>query len=373
MRILVTGGAGFIGSTIVDQLLAEGHRVRIVDYLEEPTHPGGRVPAYLPAAAEFIRGDAGDPQIIGPALDGIEVLIHDAATGGFTPHLARYLERNSAGTARLLETILQTPGTRLRQIIVASSIAVYGEGKYRCAAHGTITPALRPPDQLARGLWELQCPHGDGALAPLPTDEGTRACPETPYGISKYDQERLCLVFGRHHDIPVTALRYFVTFGPRQSPTNPYTGVCSIFATRLLNGQPPVLYEDGQQSRDFIFVEDVARANRLVVGNPKSYGRIFNVGTGRATTIRALAAAIADALGVRREPQLNGEFRMGEVRHMVADVTQLAQLGFAPQVSLEEGLQRYVRWVRAQGRLQDAFGAVEQQLKASGIVQGGRR
>ena len=373
MKILVTGGAGFIGSAIVDQLLTAGHQVRIVDCLEEPTHPGGRPPAHLPAAAEFIRGDAGDPRVIGPALEGIDVLMHEAATGGFTPHLARYLERNSLGTARLLETILQTPGARLRQIIVASSIAVYGEGTYRCAAHGVIAPALRPPDQLARGRWEVECPQGDGALAPLPTDETTRACPETAYGISKYDQERLCLLFGRHHGIPVTALRYFVTYGPRQSPTNPYTGVCSIFATRLLNRQAPILYEDGQQSRDFIFVDDVARANLLVLSNPKSYGRVFNVGTGRATTIRALAQGVAAALGVPGDPQLHGEFRMGEVRHMVADVAQLAQLGFAPQVPLEEGLQRYARWVRTQGTLADAFAAAERHLKAAGVVQGARR
>ena len=373
MKVLVTGGAGFIGSTIVDQLLAAGHQVRIVDCLEEPTHPGGRPPTHLSAAAEFIRGDAGDPQVIGPALNGMDVLIHDAATGGFTPHLARYLERNSAGTARLLETILQTPGARLRQIIVASSIAVYGEGKYRCPTHGVITPALRPPEQLARGVWDVQCPRGDGALAPLSTDEETRACPETAYGISKYDQERLCLLFGRHHGIPVTALRYFVTYGPRQSPTNPYTGVCSIFAMRLLNGRPPVLYEDGRQSRDFIFVDDVARANLLVLNNPKGFGRVFNVGTGRATTIHGLAKGLAAALELRHTPRMNGEFRMGEVRHMVADVTQLSQLGFTPQVPLEEGLQRYVRWVRTQGRLQDAFAAVEQQLKASGVVHGGPR
>lgn len=373
MKVLVTGGAGFIGSAIVDQLLAAGHQVRIVDCLEEPTHPGGTPPAHLPSGAEFIKGDAGDPAIIGPALEGIEVLIHDAATGGFTPHLARYLERNSAGTARLLETILQTPGVRLRQMLVASSIAVYGEGKYRCPTHGVITPALRAPEQLARGAWEVPCPHGDGSLTPLPTDEMTRACPETAYGISKYDQERLCLLFGRHHGIPVTALRYFVTYGPRQSPTNPYTGVCSIFSTRLLNHQPPVIYEDGQQSRDFVFVEDVARANLLVLNNPKAFGRVFNVGTGRATTILGLAHAVAGALGLRAEPRLTGEFRMGEVRHMVANTAQLAQLGFAPRVALEEGLAQYVRWVRTQGHLQDAFAAAERQLKASGVVQGGRR
>ena len=372
MKILVTGGAGFIGSAIVDQQLAAGHQVRIIDCLEEPTHPGGRPPKHLPAAAEFIRGDVGDSRLIGPALDGADVLIHDAATGGFTPHLARYLERNGLGTARLLETILQTPGARLRQIIVASSIAVYGEGKYRCPTHGIIAPALRLPEQLARRVWEVQCPQGDGALTPLPTDETTRACPETAYGISKYDQERLCLLFGRHHGIPVTALRYFVTYGPRQSPTNPYTGVCSIFATRLLNQQPPILYEDGQQSRDFIFVDDVARANLLVLNNPKSYGRVFNVGTGRATTIRALAQAVAAALGVRGEPQLNGEFRMGEERHMVADVAQLSQLGFSPRVALEDGLRHYVEWVKRQGALQDLFGAAESQLKAAGVVQGHR-
>ena len=369
MRILVTGGAGFIGSTIADQLLKAGHHVRILDCLEEPTHPDGRIPPYLPPQAEFLRGDVGDPTVVGPALDGVEVLIHQAATGGFTPQLAKYLEGNSAGTARMLETLLRTPGVRLRQLIVASSIAVYGEGAYQCPTHGLITPSLRLPEQLARGIWEIQCPHGDGPATPRPTDEATRACPETAYGISKYDQERLCLIFGRHHGLPVTALRYFVTYGPRQSPTNPYTGVCSIFATRLLNRQPPVIYEDGLQSRDFVFVEDVARANLLVVGNARSHGRVFNVGTGRAVTIRQLAQALSAALGVRSDPVLRGEFRMGEVRHMVADITQITQLGFVPRVPLEEGLAQYVHWVRTQEGLQDVFGTVEAQLKASGVIQ----
>ncbi len=266
MRALVTGGAGFIGSHIVDLLLSRGYDVRVFDNLELPTHALG-VPAYLSPEAEFIQGDMRDPDALAAALHGVDVILHQAATGGFTAHFANYIACNSLGTALMLE-VIRDGNLPVKKIVVASSIAVYGEGKYRCAEHGVTFPTPRPIEQLERCEWEVRCPECDEELSPLLTDEHTPVEPATAYAISKYDEERLALVFGRQTGIPTVALRYFVTFGARQSVHNPYTGVCSIFSTRLLNGLPIIIYEDGHQTRDFIYVTDVARANLFVLEEP---------------------------------------------------------------------------------------------------------
>jgi dTDP-L-rhamnose 4-epimerase len=370
MRALVTGGAGFIGSHIVDLLLQRGYEVRVFDNLELPTHAAGR-PAYLPAGIDFRQGDMRDAGAVARALEGVDVVLHQAATGGFTPHLAHYIACNSLGTAQMLE-IIRDRNLPVKKLVVASSIAVYGEGRYRCAEHGLCSPPLRPVGRLERGEWEVPCPRCGAPLTPVPTDEATPVEPATAYGISKYDQERLVLTFGRQTGIPVVALRYFVTFGPRQSVHNPYTGVCSIFSTRLLNGLPLIIYEDGRQTRDFVFVTDVARANLFVLEEVRADFGVFNVGTGRPTSIRELGEALQELLARQGQVEFPNRFRPGEVRHIAADVSRLERLGFRAQHSLREGLRQYVAWVQEQGPLPESFGKAEQQLRAAGVVRSAR-
>ena len=367
MKALVTGGAGFIGSHIVDLLLERGLQVRVFDNLELPTHTLG-MPAYLAREAEFVLGDMRNRDQVRKALQGIDVVIHQAATGGFTPRIADYISSNSLGTAQMLE-IIRDEKLPVEKIIVASSIAVYGEGKYRCSKHGDICPGVRPIKQLEQREWEVKCPHCGAELTPLSTDEETSVQPATAYGISKYDQERLVLMFGEQTGIPTVALRYFVTYGPRQSVHNPYTGVCSIFSSRIMNNLPIVIYEDGNQTRDFVFVRDVARANVFVLEDSRADFRVFNVGTGQATSIRQLAHLLQKCLGKEQQIDYPGKFRPGEVRHIVAGVSGLAELGFRAEWPVNGGLQAYVDWLKEQGPIPEYFGSAERELKDSGVVR----
>jgi dTDP-L-rhamnose 4-epimerase len=367
MRVLVTGGAGLIGSHTVDALLARGHAVRILDSLELPTHTAGR-PTYLAPEAEFIQADVRDRAAVRSALQGIDAVVHLAATGGFTPRLAEYMSVNSVGTAQLLE-LIRDERLPVRKIVVASSIAVYGESQYRCAEHGVFKAGLRPVERLARGQWEMPCPVCQAPAQPLPTSESTPVDPATAYAISKYDQERMVLVFGRDTGIPTVALRYFVTYGPRQSLHNPYTGVCTIFASRVANGLPMVIYEDGLQSRDFIFVKDVARANVFVLEQESANHQVFNVGTGQSTSMLALAETLKRCLGGAAVMEKPGKFRPADVRHMVADTSRLQRLGYRAETSLEDGLRQYVAWLREQGPLPEYFSRAQAELQAAGVVR----
>ena len=367
MRALVTGGAGFIGSHVVDLLLQSGYSVRIFDNLELPTHAAG-VPKYLSPAADFIRGDMRDLDAISGALQQVDVVVHLAATGGFTPRIAEYVAVNALGTANMLE-VIRGHGLPVRKMVVASSIAVYGEGKYCCAQHGESCPPLRPISQMVKGEWEPACPTCNQPLQPALTCEETRVDPASPYAISKYATERLALNFGRETGIPIVALRYYVTYGPRQSAHNPYTGVCTIFSSRLLHGQPIVLYEDGQQTRDFIFVQDVAYATKMVLEDSRADFSVLNVGTGEAISIRRLAELLGECLDIKPRFDIPRRFRPAEVRHMVADISKLKQLGFQPQWSLQDGLREYVRWLREQAPPPESFGTAERQRLATGVVR----
>jgi len=367
MRALVTGGAGFIGSHIVDILLERGYQVRVFDNLELPTHAAG-LPAYLSPDAEFFLGDMRDRDAVRRALNDVDVVLHEAATGGFTPRIADYMAANSLGTAQMLE-IIRDDKLPVRKIVVASSIAVYGEGKYRCSQHGEVFPPLRTIEQMERREWEVKCIRCGAALAPMLTDEDTPVDPATAYGISKYDQERLVITFGRQTGIPTVALRYFVTYGPRQSVHNPYTGVCSIFSSRIMNDLPIIIYEDGNQTRDFVFVRDVARANLFVLEDARADFGVFNVGTGQTTSIRQLADLLQETLGKRGQVEWPNRFRPGEVRHMAADVSRLAELGFRTECSMREGLNQYVQWLSVQGPIPEYFADAERKLKDAGVVR----
>ena len=366
-RALVTGGAGLIGSHIVDLLVQEGWRVRILDNLEPQTHRKGK-PEWIHPAAEFRQGSVQDYETMHSALTDIDIVFHEAAYGGYMPEMAKYVLVNSFGTAQMLE-IIRDHKLPIRKVVVASSQAVYSEGAAHCEIHGHVVPLLRPTEQLRAGDFQVRCPHCGRPSVSIPTPEATPGGGETVYALTKVDQERLVLLWGKQTGIPTVALRYSCTYGPRQSLFNPYTGVIAIFCTRLLNGQPPIMYEDGDQTRDLCFVEDIARANLLVAITDELNGLPVNVGSGRAASVQDLAGIIAQQLGVFIEPLARGEFRPGEIRSLISDITRIRSIGYEPRVHLEEGIARYIAWIKTQGAVEDYFAKAETGLREKGIVQ----
>lgn len=366
-RALVTGGAGLIGSHLVDLLLREGWSVRILDALEPQTHREGR-PAWIPAAAQFVEADIRDRAAVTAALRDIDVVFHQAAYGGYMPEISKYVAVNSFGTAQLLE-IIRDERLPIRKVIVASSQAVYREGAGNCPQHGLVFPNTRTLEQLRAGDYAARCPQCGMATVPIPTPEAAPIGGETVYAITKADQERLTLTWGQQTGIPTVALRYSCTYGPRQSIFNPYTGVIAIFTTRLLSDQPPILYEDGEQTRDFCFVDDIARANLLAAESDALDGLPVNIGSGHPTPIRAVAETIAASLNLPIAPLARGEFRPGEMRHLTSDITRAAAIGYSPTVDLATGIERYLAWIRSQGNIRDYFAAAELVLRQKRIVQ----
>jgi dTDP-L-rhamnose 4-epimerase len=366
MHALVTGGAGLIGSHVTDLLVREGWKVRVLDNLEPNTHKRGK-PNWINPAAEFVEADVRDREAITPALDKIDIVFHQAAYGGYMPEISKYVHVNSLGTAQMLE-VIREKSLPIKKIIVASSQAVYSEGAGTCPNHGLVFPPVRPVDQLRKGDWQVHCPICGAVTKSAPTPEEAPVGGETVYGLTKVDQEKLVLLLGKQVGIPTVALRYSCTYGPRQSIFNPYTGVIAIFCTRLLNNLPPVLYEDGEQTRDFSFVEDIARANLLAAESGKLDGQAINVGSGEGTPIRKVAETLSQLLKIDIEPEARGEFRPGEMRHLTSDTTKIRAAGYKPQVDLEDGIQRYIDWIRSQSDIRDYFSEAEQILKSKGIV-----
>jgi len=365
-RALVTGGAGLIGSHITDLLLTEGWRVRIFDNLEPNTHKLGK-PAWVNERAEFVQGDVRDRKQMSAALQDIDVIFHQAAYGGYMPEIAKYVHVNSFGTAQMLE-LIREEALPIQKIVVASSQAVYSEGAGNCPTHGLVFPEVREIEQLKRGDWQVYCPLCGEVTTSVPTPEEAPVGGETVYGLTKVDQEKLVLLWGKQISIPTVALRYSCTFGPRQSIFNPYTGVIAIFCTRLLNDLPPVLYEDGEQTRDFSFVEDIARANLLAVTTDKLDGFPVNVGSAKGVSIREVAERISDALDIHIAPEINGDFRPGEMRHLTSGTDRARAAGYRPQVDLGEGIKRYLDWIRGQTDVKEYFSEAAEILRAKGIV-----
>jgi dTDP-L-rhamnose 4-epimerase len=365
-RALVTGGAGLIGSHVSDLLLREGWKVRVLDNLEPNTHKRGK-PAWINQDAEFIAGDLRDRGTITAALEKIDIVFHQAAYGGYMPEIAKYVHVNSLGTAQMLEVIREKK-LPIKKIVVASSQAVYSEGAGECPNHGLVFPPVRPVEQLRKGDWQVHCPICGAITKSVPTPENAPVGGETVYGLTKVDQERLVLLWGKQIGIPTVALRYSCTYGPRQSIFNPYTGVIAIFCTRLLNNLPPVLYEDGEQTRDFSFVEDIARANLLTAETDKLDGLPANVGSGVGVSIREIAETISNALKIEIAPEVNGEFRPGEMRHLTSDTTRVHAAGYEPHVDLAEGIRRYIDWIRTQSDIRDYFSEAAKILRSKGIV-----
>jgi dTDP-L-rhamnose 4-epimerase len=357
-NILVTGGAGFIGSHLVDALVERGHRVRVLDALVPQVHNGA--PLYLNPAAEFVQGDVCDPAAVKAALDDIDVVFHKAAEVGVGQsmyEIVRYVRANDLGTSVLLEEVMRNR-KRIRKLIVASSMSIYGEGSYECATCGMINPKLRSNEQLAARQWEFSCPQCGGTLTPLPTNEDKPLFPSSVYAISKQDQEQFCLTVGRAYDIPTVALRYFNVYGTRQALSNPYTGVCAIFSGRLLNDQRPMIFEDGGQTRDFVHINDIVQANMLALEKDEANYNVFNVGTGRPISIREIFQMLARSLGKDIEPEIVGKYREGDIRHCIADISFIRRkLGYAPSVRLEDGIPQLIEWVREQQAINDSKGA----------------
>jgi dTDP-L-rhamnose 4-epimerase len=365
-RALVTGGAGLIGSHITDLLVREGWKVRVLDNLEPNTHKRGK-PAWINEKAEFIHGDLRDRDTITTALDKIDIVFHQAAYGGYMPDIAKYVHVNSFGTAQMLE-VIREKNLQIQKIVVASSQAVYSEGAGECPTHGLVFPAVRPVEQLSKGDWQVHCPICGAVTRSVPTPENAPVGGETVYGLTKVDQEKLVLLWGKQMGVPTVALRYSCTYGPRQSIFNPYTGVIAIFCTRLLNNLPPVLYEDGEQTRDFSFVEDIARANLLAAETDKLDGFAVNVGSGRGVPIREIGEQISNVLEIDIAPEVNGEFRPGEMRHLTSDTTRIRAAGYEPHVDLAEGIQRYIDWIRTQSDIRDYFSEAADIMRSKGIV-----
>lgn len=377
MRILVTGGAGFVGSHLVDALIARGHTVRVLDNLEPQVHGGNQsVPAYVHPEADLRWGDMRDAAAVEEALEDVDAVFHQASAVGVGQSMYRvrhYMEANVVGTAVLLEAVSRRRG-QLSKLVVASSMSIYGEGRYQTPSGQRVAPGLRPASQFREGLWELRSPQGDGILVPFPTDEGKPLSPTSPYAISKRDQEELCLTLGRAYGIPTVALRYFNVYGERQSLSNPYTGIAAIFASRVLNGNPPLVFEDGLQTRDFVHVSDIVQANLLALSCDDMDNDSFNVGTGRRLTVLEIATEVvrnlADgSMAEELEPVLVGKYREGDVRHCYADITKIQRVaGYSPTVRFEDGIGGFLAWCRTQ-QAEDRVEQATQELEAQGLTK----
>jgi dTDP-L-rhamnose 4-epimerase len=347
--ILITGGAGFIGSHLADDLLAAGHRVRVLDCLSPQVHSRQTRPDYLDPEIELQKGDVRDADAVQRALVGVDAVYHFAAMVGVGQSMyqvADYTGVNDLGTAVLLEELIRRPVERL---VIASSMSVYGEGLYRDRA-GTVREVPgRGLDQLKQGRWEIADEAGH-PLVPVPTPEGKHPDLASVYALSKYVQERLCLLIGQAYGIPTVALRFFNVFGSRQALSNPYTGVLAIFAARLLNGKPPLIFEDGEQRRDFVSVSDVAAACALALTAEKAPGQVLNVGSGRSYTVREVARLLAETIGrPDLTPEITRRYRVGDIRHCFADIGRAREvLGYQPQVMLEDGLADLAEWLSGQ-------------------------
>jgi dTDP-L-rhamnose 4-epimerase len=367
-RILITGGAGFIGSHLARNLLGAGHEVRALDRLDPQVHPDRERPAYLEDEVELIKGDVRDPAAVTDALDGADAVVHLAARVGVGQsmyEIADYCSVNTVGTGVLLEAML---GCDIRRLVVASSMSIYGEGLAR-TADGEIAQAVeRDRAQLERAEWEPRSPDGR-ALRFEPTPETKRPSLSSVYALNKYDQERMCLLFGSSYDVPTTALRFFNVYGPDQALSNPYTGVLAIFGGRLLNGRAPLIFEDGEQRRDFVSVHDIARACALALERDEAAGLAVNVGSGESVTVREIARRLAQVTG--RDDlvaEITGKYRVGDIRHCFADISLAREaLGYEPQVALDEGMAELAEWLEdqtAEDRVESAHG----ELAARGLA-----
>ena len=372
-RVLVTGGAGFVGSHLVDALLEAGEEVRILDNLDPLAHPSGKPPEHLPAEAELVIGDLRSADDVAASLADVDRVFHlggIVGNGESMVNVRKAIDSNAGGTATLLEEVIRRRD-RIRRVVVASSMVVYGEGSYRCTEHGIVAPGLRPVERLSERRWEPPCPVDgcDAELEAVPVREDATLRPVSVYGISKRDTEELALVLGQAYGIEACALRYLNIYGPRQALGNPYTGVAAIFSARLLSGRAPRVFEDGGQIRDLVHVSDIVRATFAAMESPEAPGQAFNVCTGARVGIGELAGRLSELLAPELRPEVTGEFRAGDIRHCFADPSRAREvLGFEAAVSLEEGLPELVDWVARQSDVDERGDEALAALRDAGLV-----
>jgi dTDP-L-rhamnose 4-epimerase len=365
---LITGGAGFIGAHLAHELLQAGDHVRVIDAMLPQVHGDAARPDYLDDDVELINGDVRDGDTVRRALSGVDRVVHLAARVGVGQsmyEIAEYTSVNTEGTAVLLEALIEHPVQRL---VVASSMSVYGEGLYVDRDGNAVTSAGRTRASLEDGRWEPVDAHGD-PLTPMPTPETKPVSLSSVYALNKFDQERLCLLFGEAYKIPTTALRFFNVYGRYQALSNPYTGVLAIFASRLLNDRPPLLFEDGEQRRDFVSVTDVARACRLALDRDAAAGRVVNVGSGESITVNEISRRLSRILDKEKiEGEVTGKYRVGDIRHCFADIALARDLlGFQPQVSMDDGLADLAEWLEGQVAT-DSVDAAAEELAKRGLT-----
>jgi len=371
LNILVTGGAGFIGSHLVDALVADGQRVRVLDSLDPQVHgKDADWPAHANPRAEYQRGDVRDREAVRRALDGVDVVYHQAAAVGVGQsmyEIESYVSVNSLGAAVVLQEIIARK-QQIKRMVVASSMSIYGEGAYLDLDGAHAVPGLRPDAQLEKRAWELYDERGR-ELRAIGTPETKPLLPTSVYAVTKRDHEELFLAVGNAYRIPTVALRYFNVYGSRQALSNPYTGVAAIFSSRLLNRKPPLVTEDGLQSRDFVHVSDIVQANLLALDSEAAGGRIYNVGTGRATSVLQVAEMLSELLDFAEKPEVLGQYRAGDIRHCVADISRIQrELGYRPQVAFADGLRELLAWLRTQSA-DDAVEAASRELAVRGLTR----
>jgi dTDP-L-rhamnose 4-epimerase len=373
-RVLITGGAGFVGSHLADALASAGHELTLFDNLEPQVH-GERSfrPAYLDPNHRLECGDIRNPDAVAPLVREADVVVHLAAMVGVGQSMyqvRRYVDVNALGMATLLEALVANRG-RVRKLLVASSMSIYGEGAYLCHRCGPVFPRLRRTQQLAVASWEVGCPTCGSEVQALPTNEDKPLYPTSIYAITKRDHEEMALAFGQAYDVPSVALRFFNIYGSRQALTNPYTGVAAIFSGRMLMGQPPVIYEDGRQTRDFVHVSDIVQALCLAMDRTGADHQVVNVGTGQPTSILQVGELLARELGWTGGFEIRQKFRAGDIRHCFADITRIrALLGYEPKHRFEDGMPELVEWVaQQQGTVVPQAGEVDRQLETHGLLR----
>ncbi|TSC88107.1 MAG: UDP-glucose 4-epimerase [Microgenomates group bacterium Gr01-1014_5] len=365
-KVLVTGGAGFIGSHTVDLLLKKGYRVKVLDNLQERVHPKGK-PKYVSKEAEFIKGDVANPNDLLKGLTGVDAVYHLAAYQDYLPDFSHFIHTNTESSALIFELILQHK-LPINKIVFASSQAVAGDGKWKCLQHGEFWANQRPLAQLERGLWDLRCPRCDKkAQSVLMTEDIAR--PITTYGISKHTIEQLAGVLGNKYDIPTVCMRYTYVQGPRNSIYNAYSGIARIFAQRILNNKQPILFEDGLGLRDYISVFDVARANVLALENDKANHQVLFVGGGKAYTNVEFAKIMLNVFGSKLEVSIPGIFRLGDTRSTVSSIKKISKLGWKPKVNLKESMQQYREYIESLGQIEDRSDEAFRKMMQLGIIR----
>jgi len=374
-KVLVTGGAGFIGSHLVDKLIEqEGYDVSILDLLEEQVHgKAGLPPDYLNKKAKFFNGSVIDYEKFENLIGETDIIFHLAANVGVGQsmyQIRKYVNSNIYGLANLLD-ILVNCEHNVRKVIIASSNTVYGEGKSNCKNCGIVYPKLRSSEQLKRKEWGINCPKCGSIVKPLLTDEETPCKPSSIYAFTKEAQEKMSLMIGNTYGINTTVLRFFLVYGTRQSLSNPYTGICTIFSTKALYGEPPIIFEDGNQTRDFVSVDDVCQALILAMEKSSANGEIFNVGTGIPITIKEVAETITQKINPRLKVIYNQQFRIGDIRHCVADISKIkSQLGYSPKLAFKDGIDNLINWIKGQEEaLQEPSKKALRELKEKGLLK----